>query len=75
MGTSHKIGAHTGALLLRNAQKGNEMDAKRHAVDPVYMASGYNWCRVCAKNIRPRGDGWVHTSAPFDSYRASTKRY
>lgn len=51
------------------------MDAKRHKVDPVYMASGYHWCRVCAKDIRRRGDGWVHTSGPFDSYRAATKRY
>lgn len=45
-----------------------DMRRKPHKVVPVYMASGFNWCRECARDIRPRGDGWVHTKAPFDSF-------
>jgi hypothetical protein len=40
-----------------------------HAPQVVYMASGYNWCRLCAKNVKPRGEKWVHSSVPYDSYR------
>jgi hypothetical protein len=45
------------------------MRRKRHKVVPVYMASGYHWCRECGENIRPWGEGYRHHWGPFDSFK------
>lgn len=46
----------------------NAYHKRPHTIEPVYMASGYQWCNNCGMNIRKWGEGWRHSPGYYPRY-------
>ena len=60
------------AWLNRVGREEAKAARRPHKVRPGFMASGYNYCKVCGNYIRPWNNevGFRHSRVPFDSFYA-----